>query len=333
MSVIRSLGRLSIVSLGTLLAIGVGVLLFWVIPERTPLGSLEVLFVLGIVLIGTSIASRLGRNLFPTYTVAEVEVNDAITRDGDPSRFPVRGRGVSANAVVEEIERADADGAVDALIVTLNTPGGEVVPSEDIRNAVAAFDGPTVAYAEDVAASGGYWIATGADEIHARRGSMVGSIGVNAAQLGREELGEKLGLEYRRFVAGAFKDTPSPWRALDDDEVDYFQGLLEGYYEQFVDTVVEGTDLDHAVVRETEARLYLGTKAEELGLVDACGPKSAMEDRLAERLGVDEITVERFEPHRTLPERVGTGVRSVAHAFGAGIAGYLVDDEGPSIRV
>jgi protease-4 len=170
-----------------------------------------------------------------------------------------------------------------------------------------------------MAASGGMWIARGADEFHARRASLVGSIGVNGTQLGREGLAEKAGLDYRRFVSREYKDTPSPWRELSEDERAYFQGLLDEWYDMFVDTVVEGRDVDEGFVRDTEARIYSGERAHEIGLADYYGPRTAMEDRLGDRIGVDEITVEAFEPDRGLTERVSAGARSVALAFGAGV--------------
>jgi len=329
----RSLGRIGIVILGAVLAAAVGAGLFVAVPLFTPVDVLEVLLAVVVFLGGVALAGRTAGSVFPSYDVAEVEVDDVITRDGEAGPLPFGGAGLSADDVVEGIEQADADDSAEALIVTLNTPGGEVVPSDDIRRAAASFDGPTVAYAEDMAASGGYWIATGCDEFHAREASVVGSIGVNGAQLGRVDLAEKVGLEYRRFVAGEYKDTPSAWRDLDDDEVAYFQGLVDDSYDIFVETVAESRDLDPEFVRDTEARVYLGAQAGKEGLVDTVGPREEMEDRLADRLGVEEITVETFEPDTGLTEKVGAGARSVARAFGAGVASALVGDDGPKIRV
>lgn len=318
---------------GIVTAAVVAIVLYGVLPEVAGVGAIEVTLGLLLFIVLSILAVRIASTVVTAYDVAEVEVDDVITRDGNLGGLPVGGRGVSANSLVEQIERADADDAVEALIVRLNTPGGAVVPSEDIRAAVADFDGPTVAYAEDLAASGGYWIASGADEFHARRGATVGSIGVNGTQLGRTGLAEKAGLDYRRFVAGEYKDTPSPWRDLSSDEERYVQGLLDDYYEQFVDTVVDGRDMDPEAVRETEARVYLGETAHELGLVDFCGPREEMEDRLAETIDVDEVTVQRFEPQEGLSDRLSMGAQRIARSFGAGVAGVLTDDEGPPVRV
>jgi protease-4 len=328
-----SIKRLGIVLLGTVVAAVLAVGLFGVVPAETGLGALEVLFglLLFVSLVGTTF--KIASGAVTEYDVAEVEVDDVITRDGGGGPSPLGPGGVSADDVVDQIERADDDPAAAALIVKLNTPGGAVVPSEDIRKATADFDGPTVAYAEDTAASGGYWIASGADEFHARRASLVGSIGVNGTQLGRTGLAEKAGLEYRRFVAGEYKDTPAQWRELSDDEVEYFQGLLDEWYDQFVDTVAEGRAMEEEFVRDTEARVYSGETAHEMGLVDTCGPREEMEARLADRIGVEEITVEPFEPEQGLTDRVGVGARTVAMAFGAGIASVVGADEVPDIRV
>jgi protease-4 len=327
-----SLGRIGIVLAGALVATVVGVGLFALVPLYTALGVLDVLLVVAVVAGGVTAAGRVAANAFPGYDVAEVEVDDVITRDGSGGPVPVGASGVSADDVVEQIERADADDSAEALVVKLNTPGGAVVPSEDIRRAAAEFDGPTVAYAEDVAASGGYWIASGCDEFHAREASVVGSIGVRGGGLGRSELADTVGLDYRRLVAGEYKDAGSPWRPLEEHEREYLQALVDDNYDLFVETVAEGRDLDPEFVRETQARIYLGREAGEKGLVDTVGPRAEMEDRLADRVGVDEVTVEQFEPERELSERVSGGVQSVARAFGAGIASVLTDGNDVPVR-
>jgi protease-4 len=328
-----SLGRIGIVLVGAAVAAAVGVGLFALVPLYTPLGVPEVVLVALVFAAGVATAARFASNAFPAYDVAEVAVDDVITREGGSGPLPAGPVGLSADDVVEQIERADEDDAAEALVVKLNTPGGAVVPSEDIRRAAAAFDGPTVAYAEDMAASGGYWIASGCDEIHAREGTVVGSIGVNATQLGRTGLAEKVGLDYRRFVAGEYKDTPSPWRDLEADEVEYYQGIVDGFYEQFVETVAEGRDVDPEFARETEARVYLGRDALDEGLVDTVGPREEMEDRLADQLDVDEVAVQEFEPEKPITVRVGRSARASARAFGAGVASVLVGEDGPNVRV
>ncbi len=97
--------------------------------------------------------------------------------------------------------------------------------------------------------------------------------------------------------------------------------MIDDYYETFVERVSDGRDLEPEFVRDTEARIYLGESAHELDLVDELGTRRDVEAVLAERLETDEVTVEEFEPERPLVARMGAGARSVAYAFGAGIAG------------
>ena len=279
---------------------------------------------------GRAVLSRLTGGRFgdaDEYNVGKVTVSGPIRRSqGRPSPLSGPG-GATADDVVEQIEAADEDEDVEALLVELNTPGGEVVPSDDIRRAAADFDGPTVAYATDTCASGGYWIASGCDELWARDASLVGSIGVVGSRPNAKGLADKLGISYEQFTAGEYKDAGVPLKEIEEDEREYLQGIIDGYYEQFVETVSEGRDMDPDAVRETEARVYLGDDAAEMGLVDELGTEADVEDRLAELVGA-EPEVREFTPERGLAERLGIGAERVAFAAGSGVAGVFADDGG-----
>jgi protease-4 len=279
---------------------------------------------------GGRIVARLTRGRFgdaDEYNAAKVTVSGPITRkSGRPSPLSGPG-GTTADEVVEQIEAADEDEDVEALVVELNTPGGEVLPSDDIRRAAADFDGPTVAYATDTCASGGYWIASGCDELWARDASLVGSIGVVGSRPNAAGLADKLGISYEQFTAGEYKDAGVPLREIEEDEREYLQGIIDGYYEQFVETVSEGRDMDAEAIRETEARVYLGTDALEIGLVDELGTEDDVEDRLAELIDA-EPEVREFTPDRGLAERLGIGAERVAFAAGSGVASVFAGEGG-----
>ena len=279
---------------------------------------------------GRAVLSRLTGGRFgdaDEYNVGKVTVSGPIRRSqGRPSPLSGPG-GATADDVVEQIEAADEDEDAEALVVELNTPGGEVVPSDDIRRAAADFDGPTVAYATDTCASGGYWIASGCDELWAREASLVGSIGVVGSRPNAKGLADKLGISYEQFTAGEYKDAGVPLKEIEEDEREYLQGIIDGYYEQFVETVSEGRDMDPEEIRETEARVYLGDDAAEMGLVDELGTEGDVEDRLAELIGA-EPEVREFTPERGLAERLGVGAERVAFAAGSGVAGVFADDGG-----
>jgi len=321
------------VTIAVVIGVVVGIaafFLFVVFPTRTP--QVALVRLLGVVLVLVAIAaalrfgSRLGASAFPDHDVAEVAVEGPITRDRGSGPLPRGPTSPGADDVVDQIERADADGNSEALILRLNTPGGQVVPSDDIRLAARKFDGPTVAYATDQCASGGYWIASGCDEIWAREGSIVGSIGVIGSRVNATELADRLGLSYERLAAGEYKDAGLPLKEMSEDDREYLQGIIDGYYDHFVERVTEGRDLEDDEVRDTEARVYLGPDALELGLVDELGPREELEDAVAEKIGADEVTVTEFQPRRGLSERLRRGTERVAYSLGAGLAGVVADE-------
>ena len=278
------------------------------------------------VLVGLRVAARVAGSLAPGYNVAEVAVEGPISRDGGGGLLSNAPVGAVADDVVDQIERADDDRGVEALLLKLNTPGGEIVPSQDIRLAAERFDGPTVAYATDVCASGGYEIAVGCDELWAREGSIVGSIGVIGSRVNVADLADRLGVDYEQFTAGEYKDAGAPLKRLDESDREYLQGIVDDYYDQFVADVAEGREMDAEAVRETEARIYLGDRALEVGLVDELGTREDVTDYVEEELS-GEARVEEFQPQRGLSDRLQRGASRTAYALGAGLAGAVTGDD------
>ena len=321
----KRVGRLLIVLAGT----GIAALVGWVLFVFGPAGDLTRLLGIGltivIALVGARFASNIAAGYLAPYNVAEVSVEGPIQRQTG-GRLPSSPTGTPADAIVEQIESADADENAQGLIVHLNTPGGEVVPSDDIGRAVAEFDGPTIAYATDTCASGGYWIASSCDRIVAREGSIVGSIGVRASLVTASELLDTLGLSYERFVAGDFKDAGIPLREMEQDEREYLQGIVDDYYDDFIDRVSAGRDIDEEAIQETEAKVFLGPEAEELGLVDEVGTKDAVDEWLSDQLA-EPVDAREFVPPTGLVTRLRRGGAEMAFAFGAGITAAVTDSE------
>ncbi|GAA0292849.1 signal peptide peptidase SppA [Halarchaeum salinum] len=326
----KRLGRFCVVVLAVFVALVIGWTIFVRVP-RDVADLLGVLLVLGLGLVVARAAARLGRRWLAAYDVAEVAVEGPISRDGNTDGLTGGVVTPPADAIVEQIERADDDPNVEGLLVELNTPGGEIVPSDDIRLAAERFEGPVVAYATDQCASGGYWIATACDRLFAREGSLVGSIGVIGSTVNAKELAEELGVSYERFAAGKYKDAGQPLKELDEDDRHYLQGLVDDYYDDFVERVAEGRDLDPETVRETEARVFLGREAESRGLVDEIGTARDAEDALADELG-HEVTVEAFHASPGLLRRLQGGGRALARAAGAGVADALAGDGDTEIQ-
>lgn len=325
MRILNALVRFGLFAVVAVAGIAAGWLLLVEYPTSTrELVGIVVLLLAAPIII--RIAASLARSVAPSYNIAEVAVEGPISREKSSSPFGGGPMGTSADALVEQIERADAESNVDGLLVHLNTPGGEVVPSEDIQRAVERFDGPAVAYATDTCASGGYWIASGCDELWAREGSVVGSIGVIGSRVTVSELADRLGVEYQQLTAGEYKDAGTPLKEFEEHEREYLQGLIDDYYDMFVETVAEGRDTDPETLRDTEARVYLGREAHELGLVDELGTREDALDSLEEHIHAS-AEVQEFEPHRGLADRLQGGAQQVAFAFGAGITNAFVGED------
>ncbi|MFB6114553.1 MAG: signal peptide peptidase SppA [Halodesulfurarchaeum sp.] len=324
----KRFGRAAIVIGGT----GIVAVIAWYLFVELTGGSvgafLGMLTVVVVSFLAIKMSANLATRMLSPYNVAKVSVEGPITRDGGGA-IPRRPNATPVEDVISQIERADDDDAVEALLVHLNTPGGEVVPSDDVRNAVKDFEGVTVAYATDTCASGGYWIATACDTIVAREGSLVGSIGVLASRVTASELLDDLGLVYERLVAGEYKDAGTALRDMDTDERDYLQGIVDDYYESFVDRVTDSRDLDPETVRGTEAKVFLGERAVEIGLVDFTGTMEDVEDHLESELA-RPIEVTEFEPPRRLRTMLPGAVATVAYAVGVGFSRSIQSTTGNS---
>ncbi|MFB6254717.1 MAG: signal peptide peptidase SppA [Halobacteriaceae archaeon] len=319
----KQVGRAFIILAGSVIAGIIGWYLF-VIRADGSLGTLiGILLVIGLILFMIRIGRQIATSLFGGYNVAEVEIRGPIRRDG--GQLPPQPRGFPVEVFEDQIEQAQEDSNVEALILTLNTPGGEVVPSDDLRNLVSDFDGPTIAYATDICASGGYWIASGCDHIFAREGSIVGSIGINGSRINVEKLMENIGVNYEQLNAGNYKDAGNPLKELEDDEREYLQQIVNEYYEEFIDRVTENRPLTETEVKDTEAKLFVGREAEEKELVDEIGTKEDIRTYLADELQ-QGITIKELEPEVGLRQQLRSVAYSLAYATGAGIASVLTSD-------
>ena len=157
-----------------------------------------------------------------------------------------------------------------------------------------------------VAASGGYYVACGADSIVAQEGTLTGSIGVIAAFLRTEELYRKIGLDVEVLKSGRWKDVGSPHREMTGEERRYLETILDSSYEQFLRAVSDGRGMPLDDVRElAEGRLYTGEQARDAGLVDRLGGYQDAIDLAARMGGIEgDPRIVRRRPHRTLLERI-----------------------------
>lgn len=178
--------------------------------------------------------------------------------------------------ILSQLDKIEESKAVKAVVLRLETPGGAVAASQEIYRKLKYLRDekgiPIVASMGNVAASGGYYVALGADTIIANPGTITGSIGVIASIFQYQRLFEKLGVSVETVKSGKFKDTGSPFRGMTGEEREYLQSLIDDTYDQFVHAVAEGRNLEVAEVELlADGRVYTGRQAKELGLIDILG--------------------------------------------------------------
>jgi len=208
---------------------------------------------------------------------------------------------ITPDLVNDYLTRAKKDPAVKAVVLHIESPGGEIAPCQEILWAIERFKEtksvPIVVSMGGTAASGGYYISTKADKIVALPTTMTGSIGVIYTVMNIEELLEKLGIQIETFTGGKYKDMYWGFRELTPEEQEIMQELVDEYYEDFVDVVAEGRGLSKEEVRNlATGQIYTGTEAKELGLVDELGDLDTATDLAMELAGLETAMVEYYQP-------------------------------------
>lgn len=229
-------------------------------------GILAVVIIALMVLAGITLALVLaftGGSSGPVWgdRIAVLEINGIIS---DDVRY------------LEQITNYRRDNSVKGFLVVINSPGGVVGPSQSIYHELRRLrdeDGvPVVATIGAIGASGGYYVALGADSIYALPGSMTGSIGVIMEFPQAQELMDRIGVDVEIVKSAEFKDIGSPFRPLQTADRMVLQGLVQDVYAQFVDAVAEERKLPlEEATRLADGRVYSGRQALEAGLVDRIG--------------------------------------------------------------
>lgn len=220
------------------------------------------------------------------------------------------GRGALNDATLAPIlEKAFRRGKPAAVALELNSPGGSPVQSSligaRIRRLSDKHNVPVIAFVEDVAASGGYWLAAAADEIYADASSVVGSIGVISAGFGAHVFLARQGVERRVHTAGQSKSMLDPFKPENKDDVARLEVLLEDIHGNFIDHVKSrrGDKLSTKIDLFT-GEVWLGRRATDLGLIDGIGHLRPM---MQARFG-DKTRFRNYGLRRHLLSRFGASM-------------------------
>jgi protease IV len=254
---------------------------------------------------GRYLARRLGGRLAPIGPrrfLGVVEVHGPIVSH---ARFEF-SKIASEDTLVASIRAARANPRIAGVVLHIDSPGGSAVASDRIHHEVQrlAEVKPVVAYLSNVAASGGYYIAAGAQAIIAQPQTITGSIGVVAARLVVRPLLQRVGVDIDTVKRGAHADMFNITRHFDSDERAHFEKELDTFYERFLDVVAQGRHREKDEIRPlAEGRVYAGTDAHDRRLVDLLGGFDRALLELRTLIGADAKHLEPRFVHakKTLP--------------------------------
>ncbi|PID46539.1 MAG: S49 family peptidase [Proteobacteria bacterium] len=208
----------------------------------------------------------------------------------------LEGESASSNNLIKSLQEAFADENAEGVILRCNSPGGSPVQSNHVFMEIMRLrekypEKPIYAVAEDVCASGGYYIVAAAQDIYADQSSIVGSIGVRMDSFGFVESMKKLGIESRQITAGKNKALLDPFKPQKPEDVAYLEKLLENTHQHFINSVKQGRGdrIDPQKTPELFTGLFWsGDQAKKIGLVDGFGSvRSVARDQLGAETIID----------------------------------------------
>jgi|GEM_PF-1703563 len=251
------------------------------------------IFWLGFLLVGLLTVAFMGEE--DTCNIARVPMYGILTTTESGLSQLLGGAISSADSIVEEIEAADEDEMVRAIVVDIDSPGGLPVAADEIMQALADTTKPTVAVIRDLGASAAYWAAAGADYIISSPVSNVGSVGVTMSYLESASSTELEGSRWIELSSGDYKDAGHPERTLKPEEEEHFQTQVDVVHDYMVDRIAETRT---AITRDelaalADGRAYVGARALDLKLVDALGGMDDAVEYIATSLSTskDELTL------------------------------------------
>jgi serine protease SohB len=238
--------------------------------------------------------------------VAVIRLHGVIGRLG-----PLRS-GLTLAGLATVIERAFKMKHLKAVAISVNSPGGSPVQSSLIFKRLRALaeekDVPILAFTEDAAASGGYWLACAGDEIYADENSIVGSIGVISGGFGFPELMKRIGVERRLHTAGENKSLLDPFQPEKPEDVKRLEALQSDIHASFMDLVRSrrGKRLKGDEKDVFSGAFWTGKRALELGLVDGIGDlRTVLRDRFGDKVRLRLVQAKRGFLSRRLGFRAG----------------------------
>lgn len=276
------------------------------LEERLPVVSIQ------------NYARATGPSASATGSVAVVHVTGNMIAEPPENTIPIgQGQVASAGAVVDAIRSATRSSSTRAIVVRIDSPGGLAPAADAMLAALDEIDAdiPVIISMGDMAASGGYWLATGGDMIMAEASTITGSIGVFMMLFNLDPfLSEKIGIHTDGVTSAPYADMITGVNSLSDAERAALQAYADDTYARFLSRVATSRDMTvSAVDAIAQGRIWLGRDAVENGLVDALGGLEEAIDEAASRAGIgpDELTVAHYPKPKTFAEELFASMGSV----------------------
>lgn len=210
----------------------------------------------------------------------------------------LKGVILSSKKILEQLKDFADDDSIKAVVFRLESPGGAVAPSQEIYTAVKAFPKPLIVSMGSLAASGAYYIASGAKTVYANPGTLTGSIGVIMEFANLKKLYEWAKIERYAIKTGKFKSIGAEYKEMTEEERTILQNLVDDVLKQFKDAVMSGRKLSaEEVTKIADGRIFSGTQAKALRMVDELGGIDEAVAAVAKQAGIKD------KPHVVYPDK------------------------------
>ncbi len=267
----------------------------------------------------------------PIGNIALIPIKGIIYVDGGNSFGEIT---TSSTSFIEQIEKADKNPSIKAIVLDINSPGGSAVASKEIADKIKQANKTTVAVIREVGASGGYWAASAADYIIANEMSITGSIGVIGSYIEFAGLLERYNMTYQRLVGGKYKDIGVPFKQLQPDEESILQSKINKIHDIFIRSIAENRDISYQKAKSiSTGEFYLGVEALELDLVDKLGDKDTAEEWLKKELNLTEIEFAEYKKEKTFLDLLMGVISPQSFMIGKGIGSELKNTYSSKLKI
>lgn len=245
------------------------------------------------------------------------------------STNPLLGQGpISSEEILKNLDKAESNNGVKAIIIEINSPGGTVVASKEVADKVKSIKKPTIALIREVGASGAYWVASSADLIIADELSITGSIGVISSYLQYSGLLERYNVTYERLVTGEFKDLGSPFKPLTPAERNLLQKKIDIIESKFVYDVAKNRNLPlESVQKMADGQFFLGIEAKQNGLIDLTGNRQLAIQKAKEMGNITKENIVEYVKKPSLLNIFEKLASEASFSIGQGIGDSMLQEE------